>query len=114
MLNKPNYFKPPCFTLAMEEPYQQQYTNDFSARVRDIEDKLRLLKDRVLLIGQSFIEEKEKSSEDIREIKKNLSKTQAEQERIKEILERITEQLSSVARKEELLILQRQLDMLRK
>jgi len=72
------------------------------------------LKERVLLIGQSLIGERDKTFKEIQEMKKSFIKIKDENNRIKELLERVTEQLNNVARKEELLIIQRQLDLLRK
>lgn len=101
--------------IKMAEMYTQPSPMaDASSRLRDLEEKQRLLKDRVLLIGESLIEEREKSFAEIQEIKKALILMKSESDRIKELLERITEQLNSVARKEELAIIQRQLDLIRK
>jgi hypothetical protein len=83
-------------------------------KVRDLEEKLRLLKDRTIIIGKSFIEERDKNFKDIQEMKKALILIKEENIRIKELLERVTEQISNIARKEEVMIIQRQLDLLRK
>lgn len=99
----------------MGDNYSQAYpSTDLSSKVRDLEEKIRLLKDRVILVGQTLIDERERTVKDNAEMKKMLIKTNEENARIKEILERITEQLNNVSRKEELLIIQRQLDLLRK
>jgi len=99
----------------MAEQYiQPQYSSDNNAQLRDIEEKQRLLKERVLLIGQSLIGERDKTFKEIQEMKKSFIEIKDENSRIKELLERITEQLNNVARKEELLIVQRQIDLLRK
>lgn len=92
----------------------QQYSSDPSSNIRDLEEKQRLLKDRILLIGQSLIEEREKNFKEIQEVKKSLVIIKEENIRIKELLERITEQINSLARKEEVMTIQRQLDLIRK
>lgn len=97
-----------------EEYAPQQFSIDFTGKIRDMEEKQKLLKDRVLLLGQSIIEERSKSLKETQETKKTMFSIVEENTRMKELLERITEQLGNVARKEELLILQRQLDLLRK
>lgn len=94
-------------------PTQQSFS-DPSAKTRDIEEKLRLLKERVLLISQTFIEEREKTFIEIQEIKKAIFQLKEEGIKIKEILQRTAEQLNNTARKEELSILQRQFDLFRK
>ncbi|HLC53820.1 MAG TPA: hypothetical protein VJK03_04730 [Candidatus Nanoarchaeia archaeon] len=96
----------------MNEEYAQQAPD--MARLRDIEEKQRLLKDRIILIGKSLIEEREKSFNEMQELKKSAFVLKEEQLRMKEIIQRIAEQLNATARKEELMILQRQLDMIRK
>ncbi len=93
--------------------YQQQFSRD-TISIRDLEEKLRLLRDRIILIGQTHIDEREKTLNEIQELKKTILQLKEESLRIRELLERITEQLSNTARKEELSILQRQFDLFRK
>lgn len=95
------------------EYVSQQYSADAQTKLRDIEEKMALLKNRVLLIGQSHVEEREKSFQEIQELKKTLLTLKEENLRIKELLNRIIEQLTNAARKEELTILQRQFDLFR-
>jgi len=95
------------------DSYAQQ-SSDPNQRLRDLEEKIRLLKDRLLLIGQSLVEEREKNFSLIQDIKREMIKTKDENQRMKELLERVTEQLNNVARKDELFIIQRQLDLIRK
>lgn len=91
-----------------------QYVTDMNIRLRDIEEKQRLIKDRLLLIGKSVIEEREKIFDEMQEAKKTLLKIEEENKQLKEILRNLAEQLGKTARKEELMILQRQFDMFRK
>jgi len=102
----------------MDEQYSQdpnqQFFADIGARIRDLEEKQRLIKDRVVLLGNSFVEERSKNISEINEMKKTLTIIKEEHERMKEFLQRITEQLEGVARKEELMILQRQFNLFRK
>ncbi|MBX4196475.1 hypothetical protein KW805_02725 [Candidatus Pacearchaeota archaeon] len=97
----------------MEEGYQS-YQGDVQTRVRDVEEKQRLLRDRILLLGQTLVEEREKTFKEMQEMKKMTFMLKEENDRMKEFLQRITEQLTSTARKEELMILQRQFDLFRK
>ena len=98
----------------MEEEYTgQQLFSDMQTRLRDVEEKQRLLRDRVLLLGQTLIEERENTFKELQELKKSMLKLTDENERFKELFQRVAEQLTSSARKEEVFILQRQLDILR-
>ena len=89
----------------------QQYFLDINARLRDLEEKQRLLKDRTLLIGQNLVEDRESTFETLKELKKSVLKLNEENLKMKEFIQRMSEQISSSARKEELMILQRQFDM---
>lgn len=92
----------------------QQYVADPFAKIRDMEEKQRLVKDRILLLAQTQIEEREKTFSDLQELKKTVLVLKEENIRIKELFQRITEQINNAARKEELAILQRQFDLFRK
>ena len=94
-------------------PGAEQYFLDVNTRIRDIEERQRLLKDRTLLIGQNLVEEKETTFTKLQEMKKEVFKLKEENLKMKEFLQRISEQISNLARKEELMILQRQFDMFR-
>ncbi len=94
--------------------FQSQYSSDSLSKIRELEDKVNLLKNRVLLIGQSHVEERDRNFSEIQEMKKTIIKVKEENIRIIELLQRVTEQLNNTARKEEFLIVQRQLDLLRK
>ncbi len=98
----------------MGDAYQQTSGPDSSMQIHDLEERYRLLKDRLLLIGKSLVEEKEKNTRELHEIKKELIIVREDNLRIKELLQRIAEQLNTLARKEELAILQRQLNLFRK
>ncbi|MCH7567863.1 MAG: hypothetical protein IIA87_00405 [Nanoarchaeota archaeon] len=94
-----------------EYPASQQYFSDPNTRLRDIEEKQRLLKDRTLLIGQNLVEERESTFREMQEMKKEILKLKEENIKMKEFIQRMSEQISEFARKEELMILQRQFDM---
>ena len=99
----------------MVEQYEQPYqTPDLTSKIRDLEEKIRLLKDRTLLIGQSLVEERDKNFKEIQEMKKSLIKITEDNKRLKELMERVTEQLNNTIRRDELLMVQKQLDLIRK
>ncbi len=92
----------------------QQYFFDMATRLRDIEEKQSLLKDRILLIGETLIREKEKNFSEIQEFKKSLLILKEENVRMRDFIQKIAEHLSSTAKKADFEILQRQLDIMRK
>ena len=93
--------------------YGDRFFADVNTRIRDLEEKQRLLKDRMVLISDSFVKEREKSFSEIQEMKRDVEILKAENTRIKEILLRIGGIVGEAARKEELMILQRQFDLFR-
>lgn len=98
----------------MEEVYAEgQFYTDLNTRILDIEEKQRILKDRILLIGKSLLEERENSFKELQDMKTRLIKIEEENSRMKSFIQRIAEQLSTLARKEDLEILQRQFDLFR-
>ncbi|MBS3084165.1 hypothetical protein J4423_05145 [Candidatus Pacearchaeota archaeon] len=98
----------------MVQEYQQsegQYYTDINGRLKDMEEKQRLLRDRILLIGKNVIEDRESIMNELQELKKSLSKTAEENIKIQDFLKKVADQLSESARKEELLMLQRQIEL---
>jgi hypothetical protein len=98
----------------MDEAYQAQPSLDISMKIRNVEEQQRLIRDRVLLLGQTIVEERSRSFGEIQDIKSGLIKLKEDVQRMKELMQRMSEQISEMARKEELMILQRQFDLLRK
>ena len=98
----------------MGEQFQQEAFPELGMRIRDTEEKQRLLRERILLIGQTLIDEKTKNFSEMQEIKKTLSNLKEETRRLSELTQRMMEQMSNFARKEEMIILQKQFDLFRK
>ncbi len=80
-------------------------------KIRDLEEKQRILKDRLLLIGQNLIETRERNNEKILEIKKDIEIIKQSMERIKSFLETASGEFSKFAKKEDLEILSKQAKM---
>lgn len=98
--------------MADEQDQQQmQGASVYTERVRDIEEKHNILKDRVLLIGNNLIETKENTNKEIIEIKKDLEKLKEEINRIKDFMETLSSEMSKFAKEEDLKILQKQAKM---
>jgi len=91
--------------------YGGQVLGETNTKIRDLEEKQRILKDRLLLIGQNLIEIKEKSDQEILEIKKNIETIKNSIERMMSFLETASGEFSKFARKEDLEILSKQAKM---
>lgn len=97
--------------MAEMQQESEAFFAGISTRFRDLEEKNRMLRDRVLLIGQNLIEIKEKTSSDILEIKKDLEIMKRNVERLVSFLETASAEFSKFARKEDLEILAKQAKM---
>ncbi len=93
------------------QPENDSFWTGMNTRFRDLEEKNRMLRDRILLIGQNLIETKEKTAEDILEIKKDLETIKKNVERLVAFLETASAEFSKFARKEDLEILTKQAKM---
>ena len=112
-IDKHNKFKPPETILNMAEVQQNNdsFFADISMRFRDMEEKQKMLRERILLIGQNLIETKEKTSSDILEIKKEIEEIKRSMERLIGFLESASAEFSKFARKEDLELLTKQAKM---
>jgi predicted RNA binding protein with dsRBD fold (UPF0201 family) len=93
------------------EGYSSNPLIEVNTKVRDIEEKQRILKDRLLLIGQNLIETKEENIDKLTEIKKEITELRNNLKRIQNFLESISGEFSKFARKEDVEILSKQAKM---
>ena len=91
--------------------YEGQISWEINTKLRDLEERYRMLRDRLLLIGQNLIEIKEKTNADIFEMKKDLEIIKGNMERLVSFLETASTEFSKFARKEDLEILSKQAKM---
>lgn len=89
-------------------PQQEPVSYEVGLKMRDFEDSQKMMKDRVLLIGQNLIEFEAKTRSDITTLKKEINNIKSDIKSIKENLESISEEVSKSARKEEVNMLMRQ------
>ena len=94
-----------------QEGYGEYFLTDTNTKLRDLEEKQRMLKDRILLIGQNLVEMKDKSGSDILQIKKDIEIMKRNIERLISFLETASAEFSKFARKEDLEILSKQAKM---
>lgn len=92
-------------------PYAGQFVGEMNARIRNLEEKQRILKDRLILIGQNLIDMREKTNEKILEIKKDIEILKQNMERMISFLESASAEFSKFAKKEDLEILYKQAKM---
>ena len=91
--------------------YAGQYFGDINSKMKDLEEKQRILKDRLILIGQNLIETKENTNQKILEIKKDIETIKQNMERIISFVKTASSEFSKFARKKDLEILSKQAKM---
>jgi predicted nucleic acid-binding Zn-ribbon protein len=96
-----------------EVGYSDQAYVDPNIQVKDLEEKQRILKDRILLIGQNLIDLKEKTDEKMLNIKKDLEILKQKIERISSFMETISIEFSKFAKKDDLEILSKQIKLIK-
>jgi archaellum component FlaC len=96
-------------------PEQMDYTgqilSEISAKMRDVEEKQRVSKDRLLLIGENLVEIKDTTNKKILDIKKDVEIMKQDIERLSSFLETVSSEFSKFAKKEDLEILIKQAKM---
>jgi|SRR3989344_5218792 len=96
-----------------DESYSE-YSNpmgDLIVKIRDIEDRQRNLKDRTFLIGQNLIEIREKTVEEMLEIKKDMEEIKEAVKKVNNFLEIVSKEFKNFARKDDVAILAKQAKM---
>ena len=94
-----------------EGSYADPVFSEAAVKIRDLEEKQRILKDRTILIGQNLLETKEKTSSEVLELKKGIMELNESVQRINSFLETASREFSKFAKKEDLEILSRQAKM---
>ena len=97
--------------MAGEQPNYQGYGSDMGFRLRDLEEKQRILKNQILLIGRNLIEIREKNMREILEIKKDTELIKSNMERLASFLETTSEEFQKLARKDDVDILAKEVRM---
>ena len=75
---------------------------DFSTKIKDLEERHNLLKEKVMLISQSFLKEEDRISKEFAIMKSDLRDIRLDMERLKEGIQHIIAESADFAREEEL------------
>ena len=85
--------------------------SDINVKIRDLEDRQRLIKDKINLLGNNFVDLKEILEKDLSALKVEAGNMKNEITRIRETLARAIEELDLKAKKSDLEIIAKQLKM---
>ena len=94
-----------------EASYYSNPLGDIAIKVRDIEEKSRIMNERTILLGRNIIEMKDHLNVDLMNLKKELEKLKQEMKRMSAFLEIDSREFSSFARKEDVAMLAKQAKM---
>jgi hypothetical protein len=83
--------------------------SDFNTRLRDIDERNRLIRERVLLLGKNLIESRQDLEEEIKILKKENYETKKDLEKLKTISRNLLSETSKFVKREEVLIVERML-----
>lgn len=91
--------------------YGGQMAGDPNLKVREIEERQRMLKDRVLMLSQNLIDLKDNTNLKLLELKKNVEKMSQDVTKLVSFMETLSGELSKYAKREDLEILMKQAKM---
>lgn len=82
---------------------------DFNTRLRDIDERNKLIRERVLLLGKNLISSKQEMEEELKEIKKENLENKKDLERIKKITNGLVSEFNKFVERKELVLVERML-----
>jgi hypothetical protein len=91
--------------------YSAEGFGSLNNKMRDVEEKQRILKDRLFMISQNLVEMKDSTNKKILDIKKDVEIMKQSIERMSSFLETVSSEFSRFAKKEDLEILIKQAKM---
>jgi methyl-accepting chemotaxis protein len=89
------------------------FDSDVNLKVRDLEERERLLRDRLNLLSMNFIEMKETLEKEVVSLKVDTEQMKSEIRKIKDIILRLSEELDNRAKKSELELVAKQLKIMK-
>ena len=97
----------------MAEAQSNDQTNfllaDFNTRLRDIDERNRLIRERVLLLGKNLISSKQELDEDLKVIKKENLEIKKNLEQLTKTSNALLSEFNKFVKREEILIIERML-----
>jgi len=97
--------------MALQETSQQDSYIETIERIRSLEGKYNLLRDRMLLINNNMIEQYKKSIAETRNINDDIKEIKSDIFKIKEIIKHLVEEFDLFARKEDIKFLEKYINL---
>ena len=98
----------------MTEPPSQEtqiqfLLSDFNTRLKDIEERNKAVRERVLLLGKNLINSKERNDQDLEDLKKQSAQDKKDIEKLKSLMKNILKEIDKYVRKDEIIVIERML-----
>ncbi|MBT6689969.1 hypothetical protein HN903_04650 [archaeon] len=98
----------------MEPPQPQEnqiksLLSDFNTRLRDLDERNKLIRERVLLLGKNLISSRQDIEDELKEIKKNNQEIKQDLEKIKRTSNLLLTEFNKFVKREELALVERML-----
>lgn len=82
---------------------------DFNTRLRDTEERNRLIRERILLLGKNLISSRQELEDELRELKKENKEIKSELDKIKKLSENLLSEFNKFVKRDELVLIERML-----
>lgn len=80
----------------------QPYSNDVSTRIRDLEERNKIIKERTHIVSRNLIDFKEEIKEEIKVLKQKTTQMERELEKLKSITNALINETGKYVKKEEI------------
>ena len=82
---------------------------DFNTRLRDIDERSRLIRERVLLLGKNLISSKQSTEDELREIKKENLEIKQTLDKLKKVSNSLLTEFNKFVKRDEMVMVERML-----
>jgi len=82
---------------------------DFNTRLRDIDERNRLIRERVLHLGKNLISSRQDTEDELKEIKKDNQQIKKDIEEIKKVSNKLITEFNKFVKREEIILIERML-----
>ena len=83
--------------------------SDFNTRLRDVDERNRIIRERVLLLGKNLISSRQDLEDDIKELKRENQEITRDLEKIKKIASSLLSESNKFVKREEMVLVERML-----
>jgi len=82
---------------------------DFNTRLRDLDERNKIIRERVLLLGENLISSRQDTEEELEKIKKDNQEIKKDLEKIKKISNSLLTEFNKFVKREEMVLIERML-----